>query len=149
MQYVNFTLPYRQRPACWSPNCKLALVCTNTCLLLLCHLVGLHLAQKRCSGAFTGASVSSPPDKSAEQQCAKQAACKLALWTLWCLLTVGMRQGPYTHLHFLEQGSSLSIVLKVIPHGLQYAVQGDCQGILQVTCTGTKTVVLFTTERKK
>ncbi len=63
---------------------------------------------------------------------------------LWCLLTARMRQGRYTHLHFLEQGSSLSIVLKVIPHGLQNAVQGDCQGILQVTCTGSKTVMLFT-----
>jgi len=55
-----------------------------------------------------------------------------------------MRQDQYTYLYFLEQGCSLSIVLKVIPHRLQYAVQRDRQGILQVTCTSSKTVTLFT-----
>ena len=59
-------------------------------------------------------------------------------------MTFHVRERQKTYLHFLEQGSSLSIVLKVIPHRLQNPVQGDCQGILQVTCTGTKTVVLFT-----
>ena len=54
MQYVVYTLPYCQGPACWSDRCKLASVCTNTCLLLLGHLVGLHPAQKKAFEAVTG-----------------------------------------------------------------------------------------------